>query len=258
MSATKTGGFAKTWQAEWTYEDSGEADGTSLVARYEDDADGWEDRLPARGTAPPAQVGAEFRDFRLQRRTASREPGEKVKVELHYAAAWGVDEDAASEDRVKRYSMAVTLSEEPLLTHPRYAALTDEEVIALTHILGGERYKTEEGQELWEDDVTSEEGLEALGKIEDGVVAYLEPTLMWRERQRVEWDEVEEEVEIAKVGNIDAAVPGNPPIGGDRNYLYIGAQIEQDESGEFADLVNEWQLSGRSGWDEDIYSEEDD
>jgi len=254
---TKSGDFAQNYQAEWTYDDSGEGDGSSLSASYEDDVEGWVSRLPARGSTPPATVGAEFSSFRLQKRTANRLPGGKVKVTLRYESERAVDEDPGEEDEIRRYSMQVTLSEENILTHPRYADIPEEERTALTMYLSGQRFKTEEGKERWKDDVVTERGKEMLEKIDDGISAYLEPTLLWRERFRTEWSKVADEVEIAKIGNIDDEVPGNPPMGGDRNYLYLGAQIDQDESGEFADILNEWQLSGRNGWDEELYNEEE-
>lgn len=251
----KTAGFALEYQVEWTYEDSGDGSGATLEASYEDDADGWEGRLPARGTAPPAAVGSEFGEFRLKSRRASRsDGGAKVTVRLGYESQWAVDEDPVSATPVRRYSMAITLGEEPILTHERYAELPEGEVLALVQILAGQRFKSTEGKERWRDDVTSDLGLEVLEKIEDGVSAYLEPTLIWREQRRIDYADLGSEVDIAKVGNIDDAVPGDPPTGGNRNYLFLGFQMAQDESGEFADLTSEWQLSGRNGYDEDLYN----
>lgn len=256
MSVTKSAGFVQSWQAEWSYEDSGEGQGASVVAKYDDDADGWEARVPARGSVPPAEVGAEFSEFRRKGVRASRQAGEKVEVSVTYESRLAVEEDPGP-DEVKRYSMQITLSEEPLLTHPRYADVPEDELTALTQIIAGQVYKTEEGKERWSADVVTVRGLEALEKIDKGVVAYLDPKLIWRESYRIDWKDLDEEVEVAAVGNIDAAVPGDPPTGGDRNYLYIGAQADQDESGEFGDLVNQWQLSGRDGFDEDLYNEEE-
>lgn len=249
----KTTGFALNYQAEWTYSDSGDGSGATLEARYEDDGDGWENRLPARGTAPPSAVGDEFANFRLKSRRAVREQGDKVVVTLGYESRWAIDEDPATDTVPPRYSMAITLGEEPILTHQRYAELDEVEVAALVQIIAGERFKSTEGKERWRDDITSELGQEVLAKIEDGVSAYLEPTLIWRERRRIDWDDLSDELDLSIVGNIDDNVPGGAPIGGDRNYLFLGAQVDQDESAEFADLVSEWQLSGRNGWDEDLY-----
>lgn len=252
----KSAGFVKTFQAEWTYDDPGDGSGATLVAVYEDDWEqgNWLARLPARGTAPPAAQFPEFATFILQGRTAVREAGEKVKVTLRYAATVGAGEEEEGEEAGKRYSMQISLAEEPVLTHPRYEDLPDVERVALVQILAGQRFKTEEGKELWRSDVTTELGLELLAKIEDGIEAYLEPKLIWQERQRVDWDAWEDEAVIADAGNIEDEVPGDPPTGGNRNYLYMGARLEQDESGEFADLVREWELSGRNGWDEELYN----
>jgi hypothetical protein len=249
----KSSGFALNYQPEWTYEDGTEGGGGQLVAHYEDDAEEWHLRLPAKGSIPPTEVGDEFVNFRLERRTASRLPGDKVRVDLVYKSAWPVDEEPVVGSEERRYSMQLALGEEPILTFAAYDALDDEEKLALSQIIAGQRYKTEEGKEEWRADVVSADGLQALAKIEKGVEAYLEPGMIWRERVRVAWDDREDEVELSKVGKIYAAVPGDPPTGGNRNYLYLGAQLDQDESGEFAEMVREWQMSGRNGWDADLY-----
>ena len=252
----KSAGFEFSWGAAWTYEDSSGSAGASLQAEYEDDADGWQGRLPAKGSVPPARVGAEFSGFRLTKRRVTRENGDKVKALLTYEAGLSVDETAGVDDPIPRYSFEITLSEEVILTHERYKDLVEEEQMALVQIIAGERYKTEEGKEEWRGEIESDLGLEVLAKIEKGTTAHREPGLIWVESKRIDWADLDDEVALESVRKIDDMVPGDPPTGGDRDYMYLGAQVDQDESGEFADIVKKWEMSGPEGWDEDLYGEE--
>lgn len=256
MSTVRKTGFSLHWSPEWNYEDEASGKGGKLTASYEDDADGWQDRLPAYDTGPPADVGAEFAGFFLQSRRAKREAGDKVVVTLSYESVLPVDKDPEDPEEnvpIPRYSMAVSLGEEPILTHERYLDLPTAEKIALKQILSGELYKTEEGKEKWSDDVASTAGLEVLAKIEKGTTAHREPGVIWRERKRIPWASLADECQLSLVRRINAP-PGGAPVGGDRNYMYLGPQFEQDESGQFADLERSWELSGVNGWDPDLYA----
>lgn len=261
MAAKKTGTTSVSWQAEWTYSDAAGQDGAEIQATYEDDLAGWETRLPEYGSGVPAGVGTGLptavRDgFRLKTRGLKGMAGEKVEVEATWSSAWRVDMDPNNETLVPipRYSMAVSLSEEPILTHERYEALTETEQDALRNIIGGQRWKDEAAGVEWASDVTSAEGLEALAKIRKGVESYREPGLVWRETMRVPWAKLALYTRLDKVRRIDTP-PGNPPDDEFRDYLYLGPQIDQDETGEWADLRREWELSGENGWDQDFYAE---
>lgn len=256
MSAVKkTGTTSKTWQAGWTYTDSAGGEGASLIAFYEDNLSGWQSRLPAVSSAAPAELGSEFAAFKVARRKVLEMEGEKVRVEVVFNAGFRVDQNPAEDDPVPRYSMAVSLGDEPILTHERYESLPDNEREALRQILSGEKYKTEEGKEEWEAEIESAPGLEVLAKIKKGVSAHREPGLIWRERKRILFSQLNSESQLDKVRRIDTP-PGSPPGGGNRDYMYLGPQLDQDETGEFADLVREWELSGPEGWDPDLYGDQ--
>lgn len=257
---TKSGNTGPSWEPGWSYQDSAGEDGATIRAPYRDDVSNWHARVPAYGSSLPEEVGtglpaAVRSSFRVKSRSVRNVEGDQVTVEVEFTSATRADQDPndAERDPIPRYSLAVSLSEEPLLSHERYEAVPEEELEALRNILAGQVWKTEEGKERWEADVTSEEGLEALAKIKKGTSTYREPGLVWREQSRVPWDRRAEFYELDKVRRIDDP-PGEPPTGGSRNYLYLGpVAADQDETGEWCDLRREWELSGVNGWDPELY-----
>ncbi|WP_265593261.1 hypothetical protein [Verrucomicrobium sp. BvORR034] len=70
--------------------------------------------------------------------------------------------------------------------------------------------------------------------------------------------------DVNQVGKIFTALPGPAPGFGNRNWLYVGYQMDQRGSRFVAgvpqttqrvvyDIVREWRLSGRGGWNPTIY-----
>lgn len=198
--------------------------------------------MPRPGTAHPeipfiavAQVSAQFTE------------GDLAEITCHYA---GAEEKAEEDEKANAtYSMGLSLSEEPLLTHPRYDGLESEELEALKAISEGKQ-KDESGT-LWKDKVTSELGQEALAKIMRGQTSYYSPKVTWRES----WvrDKPAKADELNKIGEIDDPAGPAPTLAGDRTWLRNG--VTQTQEGKSYRMEVEWIASDRGGWDPDIYTD---
>jgi hypothetical protein len=76
------------------------------------------------------------------------------------------------------YTMGLSLSEKPLLSHPRYKDLPEKKRKALQSIQSG-KDKDDQGNKL-HDKIESELGVEALAKIERVQIGYYSPRVIWR------------------------------------------------------------------------------
>lgn len=164
-----------------------------------------------------------------------------------------------------QYTLNLTRSPEPLLTHDRYASIPKDPREALRALINGatrgtkleiieKNGSTGKSTVYWK---TVEKILlenhsdlvdEARGKIEKGTDSYLnfEAELQVRYRVKTLTDFVWRE--SAKI----AYPPGPfPHPGGKRNWLFAGQSVEH--SGKIIWITESYLLSGKDGWDRDIY-----
>ena len=180
--------------------------------------------------------------------TIKFQEGDLAEINCQYAGAEatypGKDEKANA-----TYSMGLSLTEEPLLTHIRYKDLADTERDAIQNIEKG-KDKDDQGNK-YEDNVTSDLGLEALAKIKRGQTSYYSPRVTWKES----WvrDKACSAAELNKIGKIDTPGGPVPELAGDRNWLNNG--VTQTQDGKSFRLELEWLASERQGWDIDIYQD---
>jgi hypothetical protein len=147
------------------------------------------------------------------------------------------------------YTMGLSLSEEPILTHHRYKDLPEAEVEALKAIVDGK--DKDDGGAAYKDKVKSDRGKEALKKILRGQSSYYSPKVTWRES----WtrDNEVKNSELNKIGEV-ANPDGNPPaLSGGRTWLLNG--VSQTHEGKSFRIEREWLASDPGGWDEDIYKD---
>ena len=235
---------------EWTFDAEIGSNDPQAVRKYRGAFAGWIGRCPQMGSAHPDLPG-----FIVRRIHAEREPGGLVEVTLSYGPAnWNVSYPGrpGGNQQIKRYNTEITTSQEPLLSINRYSSLSTTELEALQQIINGNLVS--ESGVPWESKVTTERGQEALAKIRKGRDSVEIPGLIWVERYM---DNSLDSIELDKVGNIDAP-PGGAPSGGSRNYLYIGVTAEMSDDGEQYTIERRWRLSGKEGWDPDLYSGGDD
>ena len=196
----------------------------------------------------PGTVHPEINFIQVSQVTASFTEGDLAEITCQYAGAEEKEESNEKNNAV--YSMGLSLSEEPLLSHPRYKDLEDKEREAIQLIQSG-KDKDDQGNKL-RDKIESELGTEVLGKIERGQTSYYSPRVTWRES----WvrDKPVKSNELNDIGNISEPSGEVPELAGGRNWLLNG--VTQTQEGKSFRIEMEWLASDRGGWDEEIYKDE--
>ena len=179
--------------------------------------------------------------------TAKVTEGDLAEITCNYAGAEAKTDE--EEQAAMSYSMGLSLSEEPLLSHYRYRNLPDDEVEALKGIIAG-KDKDDSGA-AYKDKVTSTLGKEVLAKIQRGQVSYYSPKVTWRES--IARNTGVRSTDLNKIGNINAPSGPAPALASNRNWLLNGVTQTQ-EGGSFR-IEREWLASDRGGWDSDIYTD---
>ena len=179
--------------------------------------------------------------------SASFTEGDLAEIVCSYA---GAEQREKEDEKVNAvYSMGLSVSEEPILSHARYADLDAKEREAIQLLLSGKE-KDDQGNKL-RDKVESERGIEVLAKVDRGQTSYYSPRVTWRES----WvrDKPAEAAELNEIGNIATPSGPAPALAGDRNWLLNG--VSQSQEGKSFRLEMEWLASDRGGWDSDIYQD---
>jgi len=193
----------------------------------------------------PGTIHPEIGFITVSQATANFTEGDLAEITCQYAGA----EEKENEKANAVYTMGLSLSEEPLLSHLRYKNLPQKEREAIQLIQSG-KDKDDQGNKL-RDKVTSDRGKEALAKIDRGQTSYYSPRVTWRES----WVRTKpaEAAELNKIGNIDIPNGPAPELAGTRNWLLNG--VTQTQDGKAFRLEAEWLASDREGWDPDIYKD---
>ena len=194
----------------------------------------------------PGAVHPEVPFVSVSQVTAAITEGDLAEITCVYAGAEDREED---EKANAVYTMGLSLSEEPILTHLRYENLDAKERDHLQMILAGKE-KDDEGTKL-KDKIQSDLGKEVLAKIERGQTSYYSPRVTWRES----WvrDKPAEANELNDIGNISTPLGPVPSLAGGRNWLLNG--VTQTQDGKAFRLEMEWLASDRGGWDPEIYQD---
>lgn len=139
------------------------------------------------------------------------------------------------------YELSTTLSQEPIQTHPRFES----------HIAGTPSNRLNDS--YWVDPTTrldSEDSTAVFVEFKKGrkagVDSYMNPGAEWRETSFSKT----EPTSFVNIGDIDTP-SGNPPDVGDRDWLYWAETYSK--RGRIYQITKVWRLSGRAGWDPDIY-----
>ena len=147
------------------------------------------------------------------------------------------------------YTMGLSLTEEPILSHQRYKNLNGIEREAIKLILMGKE-KDDEGNRL-RDKIVSALGQELLAKVDRGQTHYYSPRVTWRES----WvrDKEAKASELNDIGKISEPEGQVPALADGRNWLLNG--LNQTQEGRSFRLELEWLASDRGGWDPHIYGD---
>ena len=193
----------------------------------------------------PGSIHPDVPFVSISQSTAAITEGDLAVITCVYSGAENKEDEKAN----AVYTMGLSLSEEPILTHLRYKDLDSKERDNLQMILAGKE-KDDEGTKL-KDKIESDLGKEVLGKIERGQTSYYSPRVTWRES----WvrDKPAKADELNDIGNISDTLGPVPSLAGGRDWLLNG--VTQTQDGKAFRLEMEWLASDRGGWDPEIYQD---
>ena len=195
--------------------------------------------MPRPGTPHP-----EIPFISVDQSTAQVSEGDIAQITCNYAGTDNSNDDANKTS----YSLGLSLSEEPLLSHKKFRDLDDEEKEALQAIISG-KDKDASGSS-YKDKVTSADGKKALEKILRGQTSYYSPKVVWRQSTVRKTSAASSDVR--KIGQIDQPDGRQPVLSDDRTWLLNS--VSQSQEGNSYRIEREWISSDAGGWDEDIYT----
>ena len=196
--------------------------------------------MPRPGTPHP-----EISVISVDNASAQVSEGDIAQITCSYA---GTD-NADNEPSKTTYTLGLSLSEEPLLSHKKLRDLEADEVEALQAIISG-KDKDSSGA-AYKDKVTSDLGKKVLEKIQRGQTSYYSPKVTWRQATVRKASAASSDLQ--KIGKIDEPDGRQPSLSDGRNWLYNG--VTQTQEGGSYRIEREWIASDRGGWDEDIYDD---
>ena len=196
--------------------------------------------MPRPGTPHP-----EIPFISVDNATAQVSEGDIAQITCNYA---GTD-NTANDPNKTSYTLGLSLSEEPLLSHKKFRDLDADELEALQAIISG-KDKDSAGSP-YKDKVTSTLGKKALEKIQRGQTSYYSPKVTWRQATVKKASAASSDVR--KIGKIDEPDGRQPALADGRNWLYNG--VTQSQEGGSYRIEREWIASDLGGWDPDIYND---
>jgi|13_taG_2_1085334.scaffolds.fasta_scaffold02170_2 hypothetical protein len=173
--------------------------------------------------------------------------GGLMKIVARYAGALGLyDED--SPENIPEYNLEVTTSDEPLATHPKYEDLDADERAEAVELATNPPMEDDK-ETLKEIDTSdwADNKIELYEKMRSGVEAFRDPKVVWSKR----WVSESLPANLNKTGEIDSPGGSPPAVAANRNWLYLGARTRI--RGLVYEIEESWELSGRGGWDDDLY-----
>jgi hypothetical protein len=181
-------------------------------------------------------------DFTWLEKTKSkikREEGDLARVTITFEGTEGGGTSTAEPAAI--YELESCATQEPIETHPRYNIVSDDE-----------RRKIEEALKSRKAPVgLGTRAAELYGKKLKGVTSYLSPSVTWTQTITRGASQLSGE-NLNKVGDIDAPSGPAPAIASGRNWLR-GATT-QTIRGSAVQIRHSWRLSGRAGWDPQLYA----
>ena len=176
--------------------------------------------------------------------TAQVSEGDIAQITCNYVGTDNNDNDPSK----TTFSLGLSLSEEPLLSHKKFRDLVDDEKEALQAIISGKE-KDESGN-LYKDKVKTALGKKAIEKILRGQTSYYSPKIAWRQSTVRKTSAASSDVR--KIGQIDQPDGRQPPLSDGRTWLLHS--VSQSQEGNSFRIEREWISSDAGGWDEDIYN----
>lgn len=146
------------------------------------------------------------------------------------------------------YTLSSSLSEEPIELHPDFEDFAGKPSAPLN----GAVFLDPDTQKITTDDSRGvfREFLATFGgeaNLKAGIESFLSPGATWTEISF----STTRPTDLGDLGEIDEPSGPEPTIGTDRNWIYCG--VDYTRRGGIYEIRKTWLLSGRNGWDEDIY-----
>jgi hypothetical protein len=154
------------------------------------------------------------------------------------------DGEAAAE-----YVLAVTVSGEPLPTHPRYDDLTPQDKMEAAE-LAANPPRSEDGKQVLEPDISawSELKIELYNDLQSGIEAFEEIKATWTKS----WVTNDMPTSFPDIGKISVPDGPLPNMGFDRDWKNGG--VTTSARGKAVEIQQKWDLSGRGGWSNRYYA----
>lgn len=209
---------------------------------YTDNLANWTQRCPKIGSSHPD-------DSRMRLKKIGMEgmEGEMVKVTLYYELPRETSFEFGGVEEVE-YTMDYSCSEQPLLTHPKFKDLSEEEQDALMAVAAGASPTDTFGKDekVIKDVVKSTSGKLALELLRKGQISFLCPGGVFSVTSTVA------ALSLAGVGKKGSPGSGAPAVGGSYNWIKEGVSGRRTGTGNWRQTVS-WRLSGPDGWNTDLY-----
>nr|BAR33211.1 hypothetical protein [uncultured Mediterranean phage uvMED] len=145
------------------------------------------------------------------------------------------------------YELTTSLSQEPIQTHPDFATFagtpsTNPPINGSVFVDPDTGFGSRKSNAIWK-----EFAFKGTANEKAGIESYLAPGAEWRETKF----QTSRPTGIRDVGTIETPA-GSPPTLSGRNWLAWGETYVR--RGHIYQVTSTWKLSGRNGWDTDIYS----
>lgn len=143
------------------------------------------------------------------------------------------------------YELVASLSMEPLQTHPDFVQMAGTPAAPLNGAIfidPDNLFRSEKENAIFKEFANT-----GGANIKSGVDSYMEPGAEWRETRF----SVARPTGLKSVGSIDTP-NGSPPALSGRDWLLWSETYFR--RGHIYQIQTTWKLSGRNGWDQDIYS----
>lgn len=146
------------------------------------------------------------------------------------------------------YSLSSALSEEPIELHPDFATFAGTPAAPLNGAVfldpDTQKITTDNAKGVFREFLARAGGV---ANIKAGIESYLSPGATWQE---ISFSATRPS-DLGQLGTIDEPAGPEPTLGSGRTWLYSGADYTR--RGYIYETRKTWLLSGRNGWDTDIY-----
>jgi len=142
------------------------------------------------------------------------------------------------------YELTTSLSQEPIQTHEDFetiAGTPDNPLNGSVFVDPDTGFKSAKSNAIWK-----EFAFKGSANPKAGVTSYMSPGAEWRETKF----QTKRPTSLRDVGTIESPSGPNPSVSG-RNWLAWAESYVR--RGHIYQVTSIWKLSGRNGWDEEIY-----